>query len=394
MHNCHVSTSQRHLRTHKMRPTVFVFLLLMLAVVYPNIFDDDDDEPQDDIELTYAQAIQKAAARQISADVEAAFRRELALAEQNEPSDYLISIMVNLAAYLLDVGNNAGDETLWKKSYNECAELSMRVLALDPTNIAAQQNRKSAIGNKKLRSPQDPADPTEATCDNETCVDPIDIPTHLQKLSELDLLPSAHKSYLLGLRAAGFNPRVIYDIGSCVLHWTKVAAAIWPNATIILFDAFAPVDFLYERAGYKHYIGLLSDTDGQTKHFYQNERYPGGSSYYREIAHEGKFFPVDKFLTMNTSTLDTIVKEKKFPKPDLVKIDTQGSELDIIKGGKNIIGKTKHLIVEMQHNQYNLGAPLANASIPVIEKHGFKLVATRFSDNGDDADYAFRRISV
>jgi hypothetical protein len=52
---------------------------------------------------------------------------------------------------------------------------------------------------------------------------------------------------------------VIYDIGSCVLHWTNEIEKLCPDATIILFDAFEEAEFLYE--GYNYHIGALSDEE-------------------------------------------------------------------------------------------------------------------------------------
>ena len=65
-----------------------------------------------------------------------------------------------------------------------------------------------------------------------------------------------------------------------VLHWTKAAKEIWPDATFVLFDAFAEAEFLYE--GYQYHMGVLSDEEKEVD-FYQNEYQPGGNSYYREI---------------------------------------------------------------------------------------------------------------
>jgi FkbM family methyltransferase len=42
----------------------------------------------------------------------------------------------------------------------------------------------------------------------------------------------------------------------------------------------------------------------------------------------------------------------------LVKIDVQGCELDILKGGINIINNAKYLVIELHNIQYNRGAPL------------------------------------
>jgi FkbM family methyltransferase len=211
---------------------------------------------------------------------------------------------------------------------------------------------------------------------------------HLQGLSNAPLLPQSHVAYLYGLKAAGFNPMVVYDIGSCVLYWTKVVRQIWPNATVILFDAFDSAEFLYKEGGYQYHLGVLSNKAGVRKKFYENKQFPGGNSYYREIAHDSRFFPKDQYVMKSTSTLNAVVEQRGFPLPDLVKIDTQGSELDIIKGGMDVLSHASQLIVEMQHEQYNEGAPLAHKTLKYITKY-FDLVAPKFSDNGPDADYGF-----
>ena len=218
-----------------------------------------------------------------------------------------------------------------------------------------------------------------------------DLQNHLIQLSLTGSIPEDHIAYLHYLKKSGFEPKVIYDVGSSVLHWSTVAKELWPNAEIILFDAFQEVEFLYEN--YKYYIGCLSDVDNKEVKFYQNDYFPGGNSYYREIGCDnGKYFPLDKYKIMKTATLDRIVKEKKFPLPDFVKIDVQGAELDILKGGIETIGNAKRLIVELQHTEYNEGAKLVNESLPIIETMGWKCDNPLFQNNGSDGDYSFIRI--
>ena len=53
-----------------------------------------------------------------------------------------------------------------------------------------------------------------------------DVERHLRYLATQDALPSNHVEYLWNLKKNGFEPKVIYDIGSCVLHWTKVAKRV------------------------------------------------------------------------------------------------------------------------------------------------------------------------
>jgi FkbM family methyltransferase len=211
---------------------------------------------------------------------------------------------------------------------------------------------------------------------------------HLTTLSKKDLLPRSHFQYLENLKKSGFEPKVIYDIGSCVLHWTNAVKRLWPDSTYILFDAFREAEFLYK--GYDYHMGVLCNEDNKELKFYKNVIHPGGNSYYREIGCEGgKYFPVDQFQVEIGMTLDTIVKERGFPLPDLIKIDVQGAEYDIISGGKTVINNAKHLVCEMQHTNYNDGAPTVNTTLPYIESLGWKCVAPLFTNNGPDGDYGF-----
>jgi len=214
----------------------------------------------------------------------------------------------------------------------------------------------------------------------------------LLELSTMDLLPQEHVNYLQHLKSQGFEPKVIYDIGSCVLHWTNKAKEIWPNAQFILFDAMREAEFLY--TGYDYHMGVLCDEDNRQVNFYKNVEGPGGNSYYREVGAplSSTYFPIDKYDIETGFTLDTIVKQKGFPLPDLVKIDVQGSEKDIMKGAINTMAHSQHLIVEMQHMNYNDGAPLVAETGPYVESLGWKCVAPMFSNNGPDADYGYIRV--
>ena len=96
-------------------------------------------------------------------------------------------------------------------------------------------------------------------------------------------------------------------------------------------------------------------------------------------------------MSRATRTLDSVVRERGFALPDLVKIDVQGAERDVIEGGRATLASARHLIVEMQCVEYNEGAPKVDTTLPFITGIGFECVAPKFSDNGPDADYGFVR---
>jgi len=212
---------------------------------------------------------------------------------------------------------------------------------------------------------------------------------HLLNFSQNHTIPKDHVNYLYKLKEEGFEPKVIYDIGSSLTHWAKVVKNIWPEAKIILFDAFQPAEFLYK--DYDYNIGLLSNTDGKKIKFYQNNYWPGGNSYYRENT---EYFPEDKYIVMEAKTLDTIVKERGFPLPNFIKIDTQGSEIDILEGATNTIRNATKMVIELQHKEYNLGAKLANDSLKIIENMGWKCTDPLFCNNGVDGDYGFTSVNI
>jgi FkbM family methyltransferase len=216
---------------------------------------------------------------------------------------------------------------------------------------------------------------------------------HLRNLSRQRMLPKDHVIYLESLKAEGFMPKVIYDLGACVLHWTNEAKRIWPDATYVLFDAFDKAEFLYKESGDMYHVGVLSDRDDRDITFYQHDYYPGGNSYYREIGCPLNLYPVGSGRPRRSITIDTIVKRLGFPLPDLVKMDTQGSENDIINGGHKTLAHAQHMILELQHTNYNDGAPKSHEVIQSIMPLGWKCVAPLFCKNSDiDGDYGFVRI--
>lgn len=217
---------------------------------------------------------------------------------------------------------------------------------------------------------------------------------HLKELGSRRLLPQTHVDYLKALRHQ-VTPNVIYDIGACVLHWTNEASAIWPDAKFIAFEAMPEVESLYKEKGLDYAIGVLSNYDGRTLEFYQNTEHPGGNSYYRENV---ELSPAAKELfnekhkrTVTAMTLDTVVKQKGLPMPNLIKMDVQGAELDVLMGATECLRHCTDLILELQVVEYNKGAPLRDEVIEYVMGLGFNFVSGPFCNNGPDGDYHFSR---
>jgi FkbM family methyltransferase len=209
--------------------------------------------------------------------------------------------------------------------------------------------------------------------------------THLEKVAEQDLLPTKHAEYLKNMN---IKPTVIYDVGACVLHWTRKAKEVWPNSRYYLVDAANSVQQFVKN--YDYAIAVLSDADGKIVDFYEDPNNPGGNSYYLETT--GAFNETHKTKRI-TMTLDTIVAENKWELPDLLKIDVQGAEVDVLKGAEKTLSNCKDIILEAQHVNYNNGAPKVDEVKEYLESIGFHLINV-ITKNNIDGDYHFSKNNI
>ncbi len=121
---------------------------------------------------------------------------------------------------------------------------------------------------------------------------------------------------------------------------------------------------------------LHSESDKEIK-FY-NTRKPMCSSFYKpNLNHLKNFLDKDRFEivsedTFISKTLDSEIL--KFTQPNFIKIDTEGSELDILKGSKNTLLKVSGLEVECSFHQLREGQPLFEEIRSYLESLDFVFI--------------------
>jgi FkbM family methyltransferase len=175
-------------------------------------------------------------------------------------------------------------------------------------------------------------------------------------------------------RQRGLNPNIIYDIGANKGTWTSHMRSIFPFSHYYLFEANEKNnEFIRE---HNYYNVLLSDVDNKELKFYSHKFCDGGNtgdSVYKELSKgydEGQYDTVVK----NSVSLDTQVKNSNLPLPDFIKIDVQGAELDILKGGQRCMDHATMILLEVSLHQYNEGAPLLADIIAYMSEKGYVAV--------------------
>ena len=80
-----------------------------------------------------------------------------------------------------------------------------------------------------------------------------------------------------------------------------------------------------------------------------------------------------KFEFIKTERLDFFTKKRKLKNIDLLKIDTEGHELNVVKSGLKTLKKTKYLLVEFRQNDLYLNYS-SSLLHKMITKNNFELV--------------------
>jgi FkbM family methyltransferase len=170
-----------------------------------------------------------------------------------------------------------------------------------------------------------------------------------------------------------FYPYKILDIGANIGQFHILAKQQYPTSFIFSIEASKECEESLKQITDDYYIGLLAKDNLEYDYYSRKDAPTGtGNSIYRELT---DFYSDDKLDIIKQKGIkldDLFTEDSEF---DLIKIDTQGSELDIISGGMNLISKAKGLLLEVSLTQYNEGAPLNDQVEAFLKNIGFNPVA-------------------
>jgi FkbM family methyltransferase len=178
---------------------------------------------------------------------------------------------------------------------------------------------------------------------------------------------------LVRLKEKGFAPTAILDIGAHVGSWARGVRSIFPSAYIFMADALAEKEpnlrvTARDLGNADYAVALLGDEDIPEAPFIvvNAGTDQSGSSKYME----NTGFPKEHRVVRQT-TLDALLPSGRAFQ--LVKLDVQGAELDVLRGGYRSLQKTEVILMEVALMQYNRGAPLIADVLMVMRNWGFLL---------------------
>ena len=188
---------------------------------------------------------------------------------------------------------------------------------------------------------------------------------YTQKLSENFLFKKKLYRELSALKQKGLEINVVYDVGARYGRWSKGASKVFPRAKFYLFEASDKCKSILTTQHFPFFIETLSS---KVKNVTFYEKNTPGDSYLKD---KSIFYKKSAGIAKKTSTIISLIKQKKLPPPDFVKIDTQGSEIDILKGSGKYLKEVKLLYLECPVVNINQGAPDISEYLSFTKKAGF-----------------------
>ena len=173
---------------------------------------------------------------------------------------------------------------------------------------------------------------------------------HMGKQQALGLLDIINgKTYPV---VNNLKPEVIIDVGANIGAASFFFAKKYPKSQIFSFEP-TTINFLLLQKNIKHFSNVKIFKKGiygenKKQKIYINTRNPGTNSIYE------KWRKFDDYEYANFINLKSFLKENNIKHIDILKIDTEGCEINILKSIKSLFKKISVIYLEYHSEQQGL----------------------------------------
>ena len=174
---------------------------------------------------------------------------------------------------------------------------------------------------------------------------------------------------LARLKANGFSPNVVIDLGAAAGTWTEKALPYFPQATFLLFEPLEERKKELEKLSSGNsqvfpVFAAVGDKEGKVNFVVSDDL--DGSGIYDSETEGGN-------RQVNLVTLDGEWQRRNLSGSCLLKFDTHGFELPILNGAKHLLGHTEIIIMECYNFKIASQSLLMDEMIQFLDKLGFRI---------------------
>jgi FkbM family methyltransferase len=197
------------------------------------------------------------------------------------------------------------------------------------------------------------------------------------ELKEIDSPPRGYRACLEYAKARGLNPRTVLDVG--VGNGTPWLYEAFPAAKLVLFEPLAVFNEDLETLAHRYRadvhrvaLGAFSGTAALN----QNTTHPTSSSLLQMdptfAAYASKVQGNHRF-TQTQVSIETLDRLNRYEGPYVLKLDVEGSEMEVLKGARATLERTDFLITEISVMRRQIGEPVFAEMIEFLDRAGLEL---------------------
>ena len=148
-----------------------------------------------------------------------------------------------------------------------------------------------------------------------------------------------------------FEPRVVFDVGANCGLFSAFVAEKYPNCNIFCFEPSEElipiIKMNCNRYNVSIYDCAVSDTDGSVTFYVNPDSQQTNSVNVQAVKVVSAVDQILETGTVKCRSLDSIVEENKIDQVDVLKVDVQGFEGAVFRGGANMLKKVNLIFVEL-----------------------------------------------
>lgn len=154
------------------------------------------------------------------------------------------------------------------------------------------------------------------------------------------------KHFFETIKAVGFTPRHIIDVGANHGTWTRETLKYFPDCHYTLLEPQywmkdSMTDLLTNDK--IKFLPIGAGSEAGSFNFTIVHRDDSCSFRYTDEEAKANGF---KQIKVNVEPLNTVVRNSTFPFPDIVKVDAEGLDLEVLEGASDLFGDTEVFMVE------------------------------------------------
>jgi FkbM family methyltransferase len=172
------------------------------------------------------------------------------------------------------------------------------------------------------------------------------------------------------LQRIGFNPAATIDIGGNVGAWSQMCRRVFPKTRILAVEPQEACQAALRETARK--LGdvtiaqtLLGAKAAAAVPFYVYE-FSGMSSVLPDVE-----APLKATTTVDMVTLDDLVATTHFPAAQLMKLDVQGYELEVLRGGPRALAAADVVLMEVNLLRLYESVPVLHEVVAFMADAGF-----------------------